>query len=213
MEDVKRIIKPYPINRQVDAILRKMEDDTWIPEGECPYAEEGEGESDDPEDEEGSEQEPNEEEEEEAELAAIWTIAGSGDTEDIRSSRHDDVEGVDVHSCVEAPSIGCATKADALTQSQTLIAVLETAMGSLKQVGAQGVVAQTENEIRKEKRRARASNREDQEVLHALERQRDAELALERQRRLLLQEEKKRAQTAAKTQGRSKGCQITSEET
>jgi hypothetical protein len=73
-------------------------------------------------------------------LAAILAITGSGDTEDVRSSGYDDVEGVDVHSCVESPSIGCATKADALTQSQTLIAVLETAMGSLKQVGAAGAV-------------------------------------------------------------------------
>ena len=58
VEDVKRIIKPYPINKQVDAILRNMEDDTWIPEGECPYAEEGEGDSDDSEDEEGSVRNP-----------------------------------------------------------------------------------------------------------------------------------------------------------
>ena len=133
-------------------------------------------------------------------MAAIWAITGSGDTEDVRSSGYDDVEGVDVHSCVEAPSIGCATKADALTQSQTLIAVLETAMGSLNQVGAQGAVAQLENEIRKEKRRARASSREDQEVLHALERQRDAELALERQRRLLSQEKKTEGADSSNTQ-------------
>ena len=103
---------------------------------------------------------------------------------------------MDVHSCGEAPSIGCATKADALTQSQTLIAVLETAMGSLKQVGAQGVVAQIENETRKEKRRARVSSREDPEVLHALALQREQENAAERQRRNMLQEDKKRAVTA-----------------
>ena len=133
-------------------------------------------------------------------------ITGSGDTEDARSSGYDDVEGVYVHSCGGAPSIGCATKADALTQSQTLIAVLETAMGSLKQVGAQGAVAQIMDEFRMEKRRARASSREDQEVLHELERQRDAELALERQRRLLLQEEKKRAQTAAKLNAEAKAA-------
>ena len=30
---------------------------------------------------------------------------------------------------------GCATKADALAESQTLIGVLETAMSSLKEVG------------------------------------------------------------------------------
>ena len=35
---------------------------------------------------------------------------------------------------------GCATKADALAESQTLIGVLETAMSSLKEVGAQGAV-------------------------------------------------------------------------
>ena len=47
-------------------------------------------------------------------------------------------------------------------------------------------------------RRARASSREDQKVLHALGQQRDAELSLERKRRLMLQEDKKRALTAAK---------------
>ena len=113
---------------------------------------------------------------------------------------------MDVHSCVEAPSIGCATNADALTQSQTLIAVLETAMGSLKQVGAEGVVAQLENEIRKEKRRARASSREDQDVLLALARQRDQEMAFGRKRRLMLQEDKKRALTAAKLNEEAKAA-------
>ena len=192
--------------KKTDAILRKMEDDTWIPEGECAYAEEGEGKSDDSEDEEGSEKELNEEEEEAADLAALFAISGSGDTEDVRSSGYDDVEVVDVNSCGEAPSIGCATKADALTQSQTLIAVLETAMWSLKEVGAQGAVAQITNDIRKEKRRARASSREDQEVLNALARQRDAEMALERTRRLMLQEGKKRAQTAAKLNEEAKAA-------
>ena len=124
--------------------------------------------------------------------------AGSGDTDDARSSGYDDVEVVDVNSYREAPSIGCATKADVLTQSQTLIAVLETAMWSLKEVGAQGSVAHISNEIRKEKRRARASSSEDQEALNALARQRDAEMALERTRRLMLQEGNNRAQTAAK---------------
>ena len=44
VEDIKRIIRPYPINRQGDAVLRNIEDDTWIPEGECVYAERGRGE-------------------------------------------------------------------------------------------------------------------------------------------------------------------------
>ena len=44
VEDIKRIIKPYPINHKVDAALGKMEYGTWIPDGECAYAEEGDGE-------------------------------------------------------------------------------------------------------------------------------------------------------------------------
>ena len=105
---------------------------------ECVYADEGEGKSDESEDEEGSEKELNEEEEEAADLTGLVAIGGHGDTKDVRSSGYDDVE--DVHSCGELPSIGCATKADALAESQTLIGVLETAMSSLKEVGAQGAV-------------------------------------------------------------------------
>ena len=101
-------------------------------------------------------------EEEAADLAALIAIGGHGDTEDVRSSGYDDVEVVDVNSYGQAPSIGCATKADALTGSRTLIALLEAAMSSLREVGAQASVAHLQNEIRKEKRKARASNREDQ---------------------------------------------------
>ena len=79
-------------------------------------------------------------------------------------------------------------------------------MSSLKEVGAQGPVAQLQNEIRKEKRRARASSREDPDVLLALARQRDQEMALERKRRLMLQEDKKRAQTAAKLNEEAKAA-------
>ena len=79
-------------------------------------------------------------------------------------------------------------------------------MASLKEVGAQGAVAQMVNEIRKEKRRARASSREDQDVLLALARQRDQEMALERKRRLMLQEDKKRALTAAKLNEEAKAA-------
>ena len=55
--------------------------------------------------------------------AAFDAGAGRCDTEDASSSGYD---AEDVHSCGEAPSIGCATKSDALMQSQTFIAVLET---------------------------------------------------------------------------------------
>ena len=140
-----------PDKQNVDGVLRNMEDDTWSLEGECAYADEGEGKVYDSEDEEGSEEELNEEEEEAADLAALDEIGGHGDTEDVRSSGYDDVE--DVRSCGEIPIIGCATKADALTESQTLIGVFEMAMAFLKEVGAQGAIAQLENETHKGKRR------------------------------------------------------------
>ena len=119
-----------------------------------------------------SEEELNEEEEaadEAADFATLVTIAGHGDAEGVRSSGYDNVE--DVRSFGELPTIGCATKSDALTQSQTLIGVLETAMASLKEVGPQGVVAHMMNGVAKEKRRARASSKEDQYELLALARQ------------------------------------------
>ena len=75
--------------------------------------------------------------------------------------------------------------------------MLETATGSLKQVGAQGAIAQLENGIRQEKRRARASSREDQEALRALAAQREQYIDSERKRRVVWQEDRKRAATAA----------------
>ena len=98
-------------------------------------------------------------------MAALVAIGGHGDTEDVRSSGYEDVE--DVRSCGEPPSISCATKAEALAESQTPIGVLETAMSSLKEVGAQASAAHLQNAIRTEKRRARASSREDQDVIIA----------------------------------------------
>ena len=87
---------------------------------------------------------------------------------------------MDAHSCGELPIISCATNAEELSVPQHLINVLETTMASLKEVGVQSVVASIENEIRKEKRRVRASSRDDLEVRPALPRQREQDLALER---------------------------------
>ena len=130
MEDIQRIIAPYPPQPNDDAALRYMEDGTWILEGESAYEDEGEGNSDESENEEGSEEELDEEKEEAADLAALAAV---GDTEDIRSSGYHDVK--DVRSCGELPIIGCATKADALAESQALLGVLEAAMSPLKEVG------------------------------------------------------------------------------
>ena len=53
MDYIQRLIRPYPINNQVDAALRKMEDDTWRLECERSYADEGEGAIDDSKDDGG----------------------------------------------------------------------------------------------------------------------------------------------------------------
>ena len=98
-------------------------------------------------------------------MAALVAIGGHGDTEDVRSSGYEDVEGV--RSCGETPSISCDTKAEALAESQTPISVIGTVMSSLKEAGAQASAAHLQNAIRTEKRRARASSREDQDVIIA----------------------------------------------
>ena len=98
-------------------------------------------------------------------MASLVAIGEHGDTEDVRSSGNEDVE--DVRSCGEPPSISCATKAEALAQSQTPIGVFEMAMPSLKEVGAQASAAHLQNETITENRRARASIREDQDVIIA----------------------------------------------
>ena len=98
-------------------------------------------------------------------MAALVAVGGHGDAEGVRSSGYEDVE--DVRSCGEPPSTSCATKAEALAESQTPIGVLGTAMPSLKEVGAQASAAHLQNEIITEKRRARASSREDQDVIIA----------------------------------------------
>ena len=54
VEGLKRIIMPYPKRAQVDAILMNIDDGTWILEGECAYAREGEEASDDYVDEVGT---------------------------------------------------------------------------------------------------------------------------------------------------------------
>ena len=191
MEDLKRIIMPYPKRPKVDAILERLEDDTWIPDGECAYACQDEEASDDAEDEEGA-QEENEEEEEAADLAALAALTGDDDS----SSKHGHVE--DVRSGGQVPSTASTTDAETVAHSQKLISTLEAAMESLKAVGAQAAVAHMANEIQKERRRARAIGRDDPDVLYALARQRDEEEARVRRRRLLLEEDKKRTLTAAK---------------
>jgi hypothetical protein len=39
-EEVESLIKPYPNHKEVDAVLEKQEDDTWLDAMEKPYQEE-----------------------------------------------------------------------------------------------------------------------------------------------------------------------------
>ena len=190
MADVQRIILPYPKHRHVDAILERLGDDTWIPEGECAYERECEEESSDTGDEGGAE--VTEEDEEAADLAIVAALGGDS----VRSCGEGDVE--DVRSGGEAPTIASTIDAERLAASQNLISTYQHAIESLKAVGAQAAVANLDNEIRKEKRKMRAISRDDPEVMIALARQRDAQDARAREQRWRVEEENKRTLTASK---------------
>ena len=47
VEDIQRIIMQCTTNKQVDVAFRNMEDDSWLPEGDRPYDDEGDEKSDD----------------------------------------------------------------------------------------------------------------------------------------------------------------------
>ena len=89
--DVQRLIEPYPKRPKVDAVLAKLEEDTSIPEGECPH-EESENESTAPED---SDEQATEDEEADGEAACEEQqyesfAAVAAEPDDVRSSGRDE---------------------------------------------------------------------------------------------------------------------------
>ena len=61
--NVQRLILPYPKRKEVDAILARIDDDTHLEEGECPFEDAADGEDvgEDNEEDSASEEVPEEE--------------------------------------------------------------------------------------------------------------------------------------------------------
>ena len=180
-EDVRRVIRPYPKHKHVDAVLAHMEDDTWVPEGERPYVEdeadtsafgsddESEAEAEDHPDKSEAKKHPDEGESE----AEFTPDEGESEAKDL-PDEPDNGAG-----CVVSTNEAVA---EHVAHSAHLIATFESAISSLQACGAMKSVINLENEIVKERRRIRSMSREDPDVVLALTRQRDEENARERKR-------------------------------
>ena len=180
LQDVKRLIQPYRKHKHIDAILEKMGDDTWVPEDEARFLEDGAKSSSDSGDDEERE-----------EPAVVGWAEAEGPPGEPSSSAVEDGPGSALVSIEPAA-------AEALTSSQMRIAAYESAISPLKERGAMKSVINLQNEIRKEKRRMRAISREDPDVLLALAQRRDREEAEERKRQQSIAVANARTRTAAK---------------
>ena len=182
-KDVRRVIVPYPKHRHVDAILELQGDDTWRPEGERAYVDdeadtsafgsddEIEAEAEDCDDEGEAEAESHPDEgESEAECPP-------DEQGDARSS------GPSGETPAVAGQVAVsAVAAEQIAYHAQLISTFETAISSLKDVGAMKAVINLENDIIKERRRIRSLGREDDDVMLALQRQGEEDDARERKK-------------------------------
>ena len=195
VHDVKRLIKPYRKHKHIDAILEKMSDDTWVPEGEAVFLDDDAKSSSGSSDDEGEEIAA-------ADAADVIAVADAADEAEAEGPP----DAPSSSAAAEGPGSTAAemlvatdpATAEMLTKSQQLIATYESAIISLKDAGAMRSVVNLENEIKKEKRRMRAFSREDPEVLLALAQRRDHEEAKERQRQQSIAAANARTLTAAK---------------
>ena len=195
VHDVKRLIKPYRKHKHIDAILEKMSDDTWVPEGEAVFVDDDAKSSSGSSDDEGEEIAA-------ADAADVIAVADAADEAEAEGPP----DAPSSSAAAEGPGSTAAemlvatdpASAEMLTKSQQLIATYESAIISLKDAGAMRSVVNLENEIKKEKRRMRAFSREDPEVLLALAQRRDHEEAQERQRQQTIAVANARTLTAAK---------------
>ena len=193
VQDVRRVIRPYPKHKHADLILAQQDDDTWIPEDERPYLDDEAGTDDD------EAQDENAWSDDEGDAEA----EGHPEEAEAEAGDHPDEHG-GARSCGRSDGAGdsavlvSAAGAEQIAHSARLIATYESAILSLKACGAMKSVINLENDIAKERRRMRALGREDPDVLLALARQRDEEDARERTRRRAVADANARTLTAAK---------------
>ena len=183
VSDVQRLILPYPERAAVDAMLARQGDDTSIPEGETPYLQDGDDSSGD---------EGLDEDEDQAEAAWVEN-ADTDEGQEGHARSCGRVASADANSATHT-----AAEAENIAQSLSLIATYESAIASLKAVGALKAVINLENDIQKERRRMRACCKESPDVLVALARQRDEEQAKERARQRAVADANAQTLTAAK---------------
>ena len=72
VHDAKRLIKPYRKHKHIDAILEKMSDDTWVPEGEAVFVDDDAKSSSGSSDDEGEDIEA-------ADAADVIAVADAAD--------------------------------------------------------------------------------------------------------------------------------------
>ena len=184
---VRKLLCEYPAHRKVDAVLAKQGDDTSVPEGEDPHAEEDVEENDD--------------DSEKSDAAVAEEPRGDDDDDEEQTEEEEDVEAAPTKEQEVAEEHGqkCAavvtksvdiseisiTEAQELEKSQTLIDAFEQAIGTLRQCGALNACTALQNEIRKERRRQRNMSEGNTAVAVALVRRRECEAQEARRRKQL----------------------------
>jgi len=178
--DVERLIQPYPQKKE-DAILARLKDDTWLEEGEVPYAEEADAMDGECQWSDGDSTVEALGEALDADVLGDDALGDPAGAESPSRSRG----GGDRADTLAVAELS-AQKADEIHASEMLLDTFDQAIVSLRAVGAMSAVANLENEMRKERRRQRALGKEDAAVAVALARKRDAaDLEAQRQRRML----------------------------
>ncbi len=140
-EEVESLIKPYPNHKEVDAVLEKQEDDTWLDAMEKPYQEE---ESDKESVHNGSEDAPEEDEK-----------CGEKEECNIEDTTLEEVSDVEAdHAVAETGREITLSEVDAETviQSHTKLEAFKQSLEALRACGALTAAVHLENEIRKEMR-------------------------------------------------------------
>lgn len=156
---VRRLIMPYPKHKHIDKVLEMMDDDTWLQDGDCPYAEEHEGdESADSDKGWGTDDDNDDDDDDKPDAAAVVPDAAAVAPEHEEISVSEEV-------------------AESVQQSTAVIAALQSAMQTLKDAGQLSTVAHLQSQVNKEERKLRLRSSEDQEVQRALQQHKDREEA------------------------------------
>ena len=204
--DVQRLIRPYPARKEVDRLIEKMHDDTWIVEGEATYEKEAAADADAPAEEAEGAHGDTDDDTTDEEHSAVAEEDEDGEEVLDEGAHREEVEGALARSARsggcdagDAPELPTLTdgEAEMLERSQKLIETYEEAMEPLVAQGAITSVVCLENDIRKERRRMRNLTKENPQVMVALARARDAKEAEDLRQRRMVEELNAKTKTKA----------------